>query len=157
VVVTAPADRSRAGSGSDAPSARSTINWKTVAIGAVVAAAIAVPASLLAPDKADDTGNLGLALLGILLLGLVLGGFIAARGQPDYPFLNGALAPFLTSVVLQLFGIVHHAGDPNHPINPFSIIFLCLLAASCGLVGGAISYGQRQRAAAKESGEPGDR
>jgi putative membrane protein (TIGR04086 family) len=156
VVVTAPTGRS-AGSGSGSPATGGTVNWKTVAIGAVVAAAIAVPASLLAPDKADDTGDLGLALLGILLLGLVLGGFIAARGQPDYPFLNGALAPFLASVVLQLFGIVHHAGDPNHPINPFSIVFLCLLAASCGLIGGAISYGQRQRAAAKESGEPRDR
>jgi hypothetical protein len=53
--------------------------------------------------------------------------------------------------VLQLIGIIHHAGDANHPINPFSIIFLCLLAASCGLVGGAISYGQRQRAAARET------
>jgi hypothetical protein len=131
----------------------STINWRTVAVGAVVAAAIAVPASLLAPDKADDTGDLGLALLGILLLGLVLGGFVAARGQPDYPFVNAALAPFLASVVLQLVGIIHHAGDPNHPINPFSIVFLCLLAASCGLIGGAIAYTQRQRALAKERDE----
>lgn len=142
--MTTPADRS-AGS-----STGTTVNWRMVLIGAVVAAAVAVPASLLAPERADDTGDLGLALLGILLLGLVLGGYVAARGQPDYPFLNAALAPFLASVVLQIVGIVHHAGDPNHPINPFSIVFLCLLAASCGLVGGAIAYGQRQRAALKQ-------
>jgi putative membrane protein (TIGR04086 family) len=120
---------------------------KAIAIGALVAAVITVPVSLLAPENRDSTLNLILYV--IIIAGLVLGGFAAGRQAPDFALSNGALAPLVMFLVVQGFGVIRNLASGDR-VNVFAIIFNALLATSCGAVGGAIANRARSRPAGKE-------
>jgi hypothetical protein len=119
------------------------LDARAIVTGAIVAAVITVPVSLLAPENRDSTLNL--VLYTIIIAGLVLGGFAAGRQAPDFALSNGALAPLLMFVVVQGFGVVRNLASGDR-VNLFAIVFNAFLATSCGVVGGAIAYRQRNRA-----------
>ena len=120
------------------------LDWRSVAIGALVTLAVVVPAGIAA-SVADDASNVSLVLSAVILTGFLLGGLISARRQPHAPLAHGATAALAAFLAFQAVGVVLRLvrGDEVHPVR---IVAVALLAASVGLVGGFVANVLRIRA-----------
>jgi predicted permease len=119
-----------------------------VLIGAVVAAVIVVPAAFfndaVAPDEGDDASAAVFLAFLLILGGLAAGGFVAGRLQPNTPLLHGAAAAALTYVAIQGVLAVRKVVI-DEPVSWLAIVFLTLLAASCGMAGGLLASWRHSR------------
>lgn len=111
-----------------------------VRAGALTAAAVAVPAGVIAQvlDDGDDAGWLVTVLGLIVLAGLVLGACIAARRQHEgTPLTHGIVTAVGVFVVVQAVGVLRRtlSGDDVTWSRLVSNLLLSLLA---GVVGGMI-------------------
>lgn len=109
-----------------------------VARGAALALLLAVPAALanvmLAAQDPQPGWALNLTLL-IMLVGFVGGGFGAGYESRSEAARHGALAALVAFVLVQVIGSLGRL-DRGEPIAVGSIIFLGLLAAVAGTLGG---------------------
>jgi hypothetical protein len=110
------------------------LDWRAVGVGALVAAAITVPAALV--QQALDRGStLTYVLFAAIVVGLVVAGGVAGRLAGERCPQHGALAAVVSYLAIQLVGAVVRLvrGDS---INVVSYLVVALLAASCGTIGG---------------------
>ena len=116
-----------------------TVDRRAVALGAVVAIAVALPAALVAQVVVDDADNpLSFVFFALVLFGFAAGGYAAARHAPDAPFSNGALAALAAFVVIQGFGAIRRA-IIDDPVSVASVMFTALLAYAAGLLGALVA------------------
>ena len=132
------------------------VDRRAVLIGALVAAAVVLPAAFLnaavAPDEGDDASAAVYLAYLLILGGFFVGGFVAGRLQPNTPLVHGAVAAALAYLVLQGAFVVRRvvAGES---VAVFGIVFLTLLVASCGMGGGLLAswrHGRRIDRASQE-------
>jgi putative membrane protein (TIGR04086 family) len=126
------------------------LDRRAVLTGAVVAAVVVLPAAFLnnaaapARDSGDDASWVVYLAFLLILGGLVLGGFVAGRLQPNTPLVHGAAAAALTYLVIQGAFAVRRA-IVDEPVSWLGIVFLTLLAASCGMGGGLVASWRHSR------------
>jgi predicted permease len=126
------------------------LDRRAVLTGALVGALVVLPAAFLnnaaAPDEGSGDDASWVVFLAFLLIlgGLALAGFVAGRAQPNTPLLHGAVAAALTYVVIQGAFAVRRA-IVDEPVSWLGIVFLTLLAASCGMGGGLLASWQHSR------------
>lgn len=122
---------------------RDLIHPPAVALGALVALAVAVPAAILAQTldevgSVDDDSAWLVVLFVVILAAMVAGGWFAATRRPDAPLTNGALAALSAYVLVQTIGAVRLllAGDR---VTWAAIPFFALLSAASGMTGGLLA------------------
>ena len=124
------------------------LDRRAVLLGAVVAAAVVGPAAFfndaVAPEEGDEaSGAVFLAFL-LILGGLAIGGFVAGRLQPNTPLLHGAAAAATAYLTIQgVLAARRLLADES--VSWLAIVFLALLAASCGMVGGLFASWRHAR------------
>ncbi len=127
------------------------LEGRSIAAGAALTIALAVPPTLVAVLASDDDSLAGSSWVPLLFLWIVVaffaGGVVAARAQPHAPLAHGALAALLAYVLVQGVGIIRHlvAGDD---VSWLSIPFNALLASSTGMLGGIAANWWRARRSA---------
>lgn len=121
------------------------ITWRAVLLGASVALAIGLPASVLAgltdgSNSSDDNSSWIFVFLAITLIGMAVGGAAAARRRPDMPLTHGAIAAFCAFVPIQTLGAASQLiNDEPSSLSVFGVVFSATLLTTAGIIGAAIS------------------
>ena len=121
------------------------ITWRAVLLGASVALAIGLPASVLAgltdgSNSADDNSSWVFLFLAVTLVGMAIGGATAARRRPDAPMTHGAIAAFAAFVPIQILGAASQAiSEEPSSLSLFGIVFSATLLTTAGVIGAAVS------------------
>ena len=122
------------------------VDWKAVAMGAVVTIAVGVLASVVAAviDLPKDS-NGWFVFFWIDVIGAGVGGFIAGRRRLDMPLMHGALVGACSYVVIALFAttitlVSGHAGP-----GIAQVLFAILWLALGGTIGGWAASWRAQR------------
>ena len=128
-----------------------TVDLDALRTGGLVAAAIAVPAGILAQVLDDDGDGSGwVALLAVVVMaGLVIGAVVAARRQRvGLPLTHAMVTAVGVFVLVQAVGIVRRsiAGDDITWSRVASSFLLSLMA---GVVGGLIASWRDRRGASR--------
>jgi putative membrane protein (TIGR04086 family) len=124
------------------------LEGRSIAVGAGLTIALAVPPTLVAVLASDDDSLAGTSWVPLLFLWIVIaffaGGVVAARAQPHAPLAHGALAALFAYVLVQGVGVLRHvlSGDD---VSWLSIPFNALLATSTGMAGGIVANWWRAR------------
>ena len=115
------------------------IERDAVRVGALAAAGICVPATVIANVLVDDDSSGGLASLFYLavLVGFAVGGAVAAHRAADTPYSSGAVAALVAFVVLAAVSVAVNLAQGDS-INVVSLVFNGLLAYGAGLLGAAV-------------------
>lgn len=116
------------------------LNWGAVVVGALSAAVIVVPATVLNnflvdDDTSDASGWVMLSFL-VILLGFFIGGLVAGDRERNTPLVHGAAAALLAYVVIQGLFLVKLLITGDSVESWIGVVFLALLAASTGMAGG---------------------
>jgi small-conductance mechanosensitive channel len=119
------------------------LHWPTIATGAGIALALAVPAALIAQlldarDSVDDNSSWLLLLVGVIMAGMAIGGYQAAVRRMDAPLTHAGVAALAAYVVVQGIGVARRLAI-GEEIAWLSIPFFLLLSASCGVCGGLVA------------------
>jgi hypothetical protein len=129
------------------------LDTAAIARGAVIAAAIALPAALIL--LLDEGSSLRGALILTIVGAFGLGGYVAGRMAPGRALVNGGIAALVPAVALLVLTIaVQQARGTS--LKALSIPFSLLLALSCGVLGGLVAHRAmvgEEPARAAESGE----
>ncbi len=116
------------------------LDRRAILVGAIVAAVIAVPASLIGQALIDEParGNAVFAALVPVVAGFALGGAVAARLAPGAPLANGAIAALAAYLAVELVAVPLNLiqGDD---VAPAAIAFAAILAYSAGLLGALVT------------------
>ncbi len=121
------------------------ITWRAVLLGASVALAVGLPASVLAgltdgSNSADDNSSWVFVFLACTLIGMALGGAAAARRRPDAPLTHGAIAAFCAFVPIQALGAASQLiNDDPASLSVLGVVFSATLLTTAGIIGAAIS------------------
>ena len=133
----------------------SRLRWRNVVIGAVVQAAIAIPALIIgsAVNGGDESNAAVVALVLVLFVAPFVGGAIAAMDERSMPYVHGAVAAGLgwLAVVLHALGrLVFGNGSPNAA----TLVVTGIVNVSIGMLGGYFSF---RRALRKEDSDQSPR
>ena len=115
------------------------LDVRAVTRGAVTGLCWVVPATVLnAAARAADADTLVYGCFLLILLGFAFAGFVAARPPCDRPLQHAAAAGLATFGAVQgvLIVIILARGDTPTPVG---IVFLALLAACSGMLGGLLA------------------
>ena len=130
----------------------SRVDWKAVGMGAIVAIAVGVLASVVAAviDLPKDS-NGWFVFFWIDVIGAGVGGFIAGRRRLDTPLMHGALVGACAYVVIAAFAttitlVSGHAGP-----GVAQIVFAILWLALGGTIGGFVASWRAQRTRPSQS------
>jgi len=136
----------------DGHTATEAVDTRAVARGALVGAAISLPAAIVQNVAPSDSSLRGLALA-VILVALGWCGWVAAKAAGDRTLVHGALAALSAFVIVQAIGVVLRVarGDTVHPV---AIVFTALLSASCGMIGAELGYRREQNRSAGHDESP---
>lgn len=124
------------------------ITWRAVLLGASVALAVGLPASVLAgltdgANSPDDNSSWVFVFLAVTLVGMAVGGAAAARRRPDTPLTHGALAAFFAFVPIQTLGAASQLiNDDTSSLSLLGVVFSAIMLTTAGVIGAAISQGR---------------
>lgn len=115
------------------------LDWRAIAVGAVVALVVFVPVSLLHSLLRSNEDPDGVIFVFVLpaLAAFVVGGFVAGAKRPDTPLAHGtaaAVVAFVGSRVVTT--IVQAAGDDGVDVKPVAFATNVLFTATLGMLGG---------------------
>ena len=112
---------------------------RSVALGAAVVLGIAVPVALIGALVLDDGSNLVFPFAALVIGAFVFGGWFAARSGGGLPKpAIGALAALTGFAIAQAVTVsVQMAQDED--VRPAVIAANAVLAAACGMAGGALA------------------
>ncbi len=125
------------------------LDRRAVLAGALVAAAVFVPLSILGNAVVDDDAdsNLVFLILVPIALGYGLGGVVAASRARSAPLANGAVAAVAGYVAVAGVAVALRVAQ-GEAIEPAAIAFAAVLAYASGLLGGlAVDRLRRRRPA----------
>src|SRR5436305_10318002 len=124
----------------------SRIDWKAVAMGAVVTVAVGVLASVVAAviDLPKDS-NGWYVFFWIDVIGAGVGGFIAGRRRLDTPLMHGALVGASAYVVIAAFAITITLVSGHAGPGVAQVLFAILWLALGGTIGGWVASWPAQR------------
>jgi len=121
------------------------ITWRAVLLGASVALAVGLPASVLAgltdgSNSPDDNSSWVFVFLAVTLVGMAAGGAAAARRRPDAALTHGAIAAFCAFVPIQALGAASQLiNDDTSPPSLLGVVFSATLLTTAGIIGAALS------------------
>jgi putative membrane protein (TIGR04086 family) len=123
------------------------VDWKAVAMGAVVAIAVGVLASVVAAviDLPKDS-NGWYIFFWVDVIGAGIGGFIAGRRRLDAPLIHGALVGACAYVVIAIFATTITLVSGNAAPAVAQVLFAILWLALGGTIGGWVASWRAQRA-----------
>ncbi|MCX7621173.1 MAG: hypothetical protein N2037_10070 [Acidimicrobiales bacterium] len=113
------------------------LNWRAVGLGALLAAVVTVPAGL-AGRAAERGSTWTYVLFLVIVVGLIAAGWFAGRIAGHRQPQHGAVAALTSYLAVQLVGAVARL-TRGASINVGQYVFIALLAASCGTIGGYLS------------------
>ncbi len=117
------------------------LDWRAVGVGAAVAAAVGVPASLV--QWAVGRGSaLTYVLFLAIVAGLIVAGWLAGRLAGRRRPQHGALAALVSYLAVQLIGAVVRTARGDR-VSIGSYVVVALLVASCGTIGGYLAGNRR--------------
>ena len=113
---------------------------RSIAIGALVYIAIALPAGLIGNAVSDENGsNLSVVLAVVVLVAPLVAGAVAARGHHSTSLMHGAAATavgwFVTIAITTVGKIVEGKGVPI-----VASLALGVVSVSFGVIGGYITF-----------------
>ena len=122
------------------------IDWKAVAMGAVVTIAVGVLASVIAAviDLPKDS-NGWYVFFWIDVIGAGVGGYIAGRRRLDTPMMHGALVGACAYVVIAAFAITITLVSGHAGPGVAQVLFAILWLALGGTIGGWVASWRAQR------------
>ncbi|MFN2608264.1 MAG: hypothetical protein ABR511_10315, partial [Acidimicrobiales bacterium] len=131
------------------------IDRRAVAVGALLALAVAIPTIVIASLLGiDATSNAVFIAFLVYLAGLTVGGRLAARRRPDAPLSNGAMAALAAyAAIAVVVSVVRLARGRS--LDPVSLVSNAFLAATFGLAGGLIATWRRLPSEAGGTGPTG--
>jgi putative membrane protein (TIGR04086 family) len=122
---------------------RRTLDLRAIALGAGVALAISVPASLLA-EALDDSSNVDddsavvFVAAAVVVVGLAAGGAVAAAHEPATSLRHGALAALVAFAVVAVVAVVRRAANDDD-LGWASLGLYAVLALWAGVIGALAS------------------
>lgn len=119
------------------------IDWRVAISGALVGAAISLPAGIVARLAGERSALSYLAAL-VIFVGLASGGYAAAQRRLDLALAHGALAGLLAYVGVQAIGVVTSLAR-GETLRPLGYPLLALLATSCGVIGAFVASARARR------------
>lgn len=130
------------------PAGSGLVDPRAVAVGAVLALAVAVT-SIVTAQVIDATvgidpgSNLVFLFYLVVVGGLVAGGRRAARRRPDAPLAHGALAALAAYAAIAVVSAVIRLATGRSP-DAVALVFNALMSATAGIVGGLTVSWRRQ-------------
>ena len=120
--------------------APATLSWPAIWRAAVTTMTFAVPLSVLQiwlveSNRIEKGDPFNLILYFAIMFSGALGGFAAAKLAPSFPLQNGAAAPALAAIVIQVGGAIRRTIAGLTVSNPLGWVFLALLMATFGMFG----------------------
>jgi len=131
----------------------SRVDWKAVAMGAVVSIAIGVLASVVAAviDLPKDS-NGWYIFFWVDVIGAGIGGYIAGRRRLDTPLMHGALVGACAYVVIAIFATTITLVSGNTGPAVAQVVFAILWLALGGTIGAWVASWRAQRTRPSSSG-----
>ena len=119
------------------------LNRIAVLKGAAVAIMLCLPLAILATVARDrDSGSSFIPLFIVLIAaGFAVAGWVAARGQGDAPYSNGALAALAGCLVIEVAVLVVHVAG-GHAVHLGAIAGSALIAYASGILGAFVATRQ---------------
>jgi putative membrane protein (TIGR04086 family) len=132
---------------------RTEVDVPAVGRGAVVGAALALPAAIVQNLVPSDS-SLRSLMLAVIVVALAWCGWVAAKAAGRDVVLHGGLAALAAFVIVQLIGVVLRfaRGEALHPV---AIVFTALLSTICGMIGAHLGLRREQRREASSPEGPG--
>jgi putative membrane protein (TIGR04086 family) len=109
-----------------------------VALGAAVVLAVGVPVAVLGALALDDGSNLVFPLAAVVVAAFVAGGWFAVRQAPDERPVIGAAAALAGFAIAQVVSVALQVAQ-DEDVRPAAVVTNAVLAAACGLLGGALA------------------
>jgi len=127
------------------------IDWKAVAMGAVVTVTVGVLVSVTVnalglTDRNHQDSNLWFVFFWLDFLGAAAGGFIAGSRRPDMPALHGALVGALSYAAIAVFATTITLVSGHAAPRALQLVSGVLLLALGGTVGGLVASRRADRA-----------
>ncbi len=119
--------------------------WRAAVSVSVFLLPIGILQRVLVDNDTIEAGGLGsLAFFAVILLLGAVAGFGAAKLARERPIPNGAAAAALAYLIVQGAGLVRRLiWDASSLPSPFSVVYLALLMATCGMLGAALERRSR--------------
>jgi hypothetical protein len=111
---------------------------KAIALGAAIVLAVGVPIAVIGALAVDDGSNIVFLLAVPVLAAFVAGGWYAARQEPRSALVVGAAAAVAGFAIAQVVSIALQVVQ-DEDVNAGAVVGNALLAAACGLLGGAVA------------------
>jgi putative membrane protein (TIGR04086 family) len=122
------------------------IDWKAVAMGAVVSIAVGVLASVVAAViNLSKDSNGWYIFFWIDIIGAGIGGYIAGRRRLDAPLMHGALVGACAYVVIAAFATTITLVSGHARPALAQVVFAVLWLALGGTIGGWVASWRAQR------------
>jgi putative membrane protein (TIGR04086 family) len=124
------------------------VDWKAVAIGAVVTIAVGIAASVIANliGLGDDSSG-WILFFWIDVIGAGVGGYLAGKRRLDTPLLHGALAGLFGYIVVALVGTAINVAGGHGAPSPIQAVFAAMWLAVGGTLGGYVASWRAQKLA----------
>jgi len=124
------------------------LRWDAIWRAAVSVSVFLLPIGILQRVLVDnDTIEAGsaasFAFFAVILVLGAIAGFGAAKLARERPIPNGAAAAALAYLIVQGAGLVRRLVSGGSLPSPFSVVYLALLMATCGMLGAALERRSR--------------
>lgn len=131
------------------------VDWKAVAIGAVVTIAVGIAASVIANlIGLGDDSSAWIAFFWVDVIGAGVGGYLAAKRRLDTPMLHGALSGLIGYIVVALVGTAINVAGGHGAPRPIEAVFAAMWLAVGGTLGGYVASWRAQKLTRETASAP---